>query len=176
MHKMAVWPSSLYSGAPKSSSEAMSRVKCTIPLSCFLDLNFQWGFCCFRLEQGSQGMYQPVTNRGVVFGHSCVYYCSNRIDTQHDLITLHQMFYCTLDKIWHSRAGRQISNSHLLYFTLSQNKFAKTDIPCVCHYSKKAWQYGFNGSIWLITMGQSGGRDLYDGMGFLGFFCGVKVC
>ena len=32
LHKMAVWPSSLYSGGPKSSSEAMFFVKCTIPL------------------------------------------------------------------------------------------------------------------------------------------------
>ena len=29
---MAFWPSLLYSGGPKSSSEAMSYVKCTIPL------------------------------------------------------------------------------------------------------------------------------------------------
>ena len=33
LHKVAVWPSSLYSGGPKSSSEAMSCVKCTIPLN-----------------------------------------------------------------------------------------------------------------------------------------------
>ena len=32
LHKMAVSPSSLYSGGPISSSEAMSYVKCTIPL------------------------------------------------------------------------------------------------------------------------------------------------
>ena len=33
LHKMAVWPSSLYSGGPTSLSEAMSYVKCTIPLN-----------------------------------------------------------------------------------------------------------------------------------------------
>ena len=32
LHKMAVWPSSLYSGGIKSSSEVMSCVKCTIPV------------------------------------------------------------------------------------------------------------------------------------------------
>ena len=31
---MHVWPSSLTSGSPTSSSEAMSYVKCTIPLKC----------------------------------------------------------------------------------------------------------------------------------------------
>ena len=32
LHKRAVWPSLLYSGGPKPSTEAMSFVKCTIPL------------------------------------------------------------------------------------------------------------------------------------------------
>ena len=38
LHKMAVSPSSLYSGGPTSSSEAMYYVKCTIPLNSGLEL------------------------------------------------------------------------------------------------------------------------------------------
>ena len=121
---MAVWPSSLYPGGPKSSSETMSCVKCTIPLS--------WAEAAVRRDGGPGSSLCGVTlardarlsphsltqshRDPAVSAHSLKQSSSDMLDYLQTLLTLSQRYVVSSQSLKHSQIyARVLGFSLTLY-------------------------------------------------------------